>query len=160
MRRFITLAAAVAALLLPVTGGAKDYPGRAEQCEPIRKEVERLLAQVGASPAYFYLMVAESHCNGDAVSKAGAVGYWQLMPRTARKYGCNNPRDLECATLAAGRYLVHLEEKCGADEAIFCWHDGGSNYLRKGRTPTKGAAALRWQFRYLQRTDTRRRNDD
>lgn len=153
------IAAAMAAIILaaaPVTATAKDYGHYADQCEPIRDEVERLLGQVGANPAYFFLLVAESHCDGDAVSKAGAVGYWQLMPRTARKYGCGNPRDLECATLAAGRYLVHLEQKCGEDEAVYCWHDGGTNYLRKGRKPTKGAAGLRWQFRHMAATDTRK----
>ena len=151
-QKFLILAATLAALFLAALASAKDYSGHAAQCEPIREEVERLLGQVGANPIYFYLMVAESHCNGEAVSKAGAVGYWQMMPRTARKYGCGDPYDLECETKAAARYLKHLEEKCGVENVIYCWHDGGSNFLRRGE-PTKGAAGLAWQVRYLMRTD-------
>ena len=131
---------------------AKDYSYYREQCASIRDDVENWLSAAGITPDYFYLLVAESHCKGDAVSKAGAVGYWQMMPRTARKYGCSDPYDLECQTRAAARYLKHLEEKCGVENVIYCWHDGGSNYLRKGK-PSSGAAGLLWQFKYLMRTD-------
>lgn len=131
---------------------AKDYSAYREQCAPIRDDVENWLSAAGITPDYFYLLVAESHCRGDRVSKAGAVGYWQMMPRTARKYGCDDPYDLECETHAAARYLRHLEEKCGVENAIYCWHDGGSNFLRRG-APSKGAAGLLWQYRYLMRTD-------
>ena len=132
--------------------GAKDYSRYREACAPIRDDVENWLTAAGISPDYFYLLVAESHCDGTLKSKAGAVGYWQMMPRTARKYGCDDPYDLECETKAAARYLKHLEEKCGVENVIYCWHDGGSNFLRRGE-PTKGAAGLAWQFRYLMRTD-------
>lgn len=133
---------------------AKDYSDYREQCAPIRDDVENYLSAAGISPDYFYLLVAESHCKGDAVSKAGAVGYWQMMPRTARKYGCNDPFDLECESRAAARYLKHLEEKCGVENVIYCWHDGGTNFLKKnGKVPTKGAAGLAWQVRHLMNTD-------
>ena len=33
------------------------------------------------------LMLLESACNGNAVSKAGAVGYWQIMDVVAKEYG-------------------------------------------------------------------------
>ena len=131
---------------------AKDYAAYREQCAPIRDDVENWLSAEGITPDYFYLLVAESHCRGDRTSKAGAVGYWQMMPATARKYGCGDPYDLECETHAAAKYLRHLEQKCGVENAIYCWHDGGSNFLRRG-APSKGAAGLLWQFRYLMRTD-------
>lgn len=131
---------------------AKDYSAYREQCAPIRDDVENWLSAEGITPDYWYLLVAESHCRGDAVSLAGAVGYWQMMPATARKYGCGDPYDLECETHAAARYLRHLEQKCGVENVIYCWHDGGSNFLRRGE-PTRGAKGLLWQYRYLMRTD-------
>lgn len=149
------LIALAAWLALAGECAAKDYSHYAPECEPIRDTVERLLIQAGASPDYFFLLVAESHCRADRVSKAGAVGVWQMMPRTARKYGCADPYDLECETLAAGKYLAHLEVKCGKENAVYCWHDGGTNFLRKGK-PSQGAAGLRWQFRHMLKTDTRR----
>lgn len=132
---------------------AKDYSAYREECSVIRDDVENWLSAEGITPDYFYLLVAESHCRGDKVSKAGAVGYWQMMPATARKYGCDNPLDLECQTHAAARYLKRLEVKCGVENAILCWHDGGSNFLRNGKKATKGARGLLWQYKYLMRTD-------
>lgn len=130
---------------------AKDYSAYRDECAPIRHDVENILSAVGINPDYFYLLVAESHCQ-NKTSKAGAKGMWQMMPATARKYGCDDPEDLECETWAAAKYLKHLEEKCGEENVIYCWHDGGSNFLRKGEA-TQAAKGLRWQFYHLQRTD-------
>lgn len=150
------LSVTLAAVLTTVASGlaiAKDYPAYREACSVIRDDVENWLTAEGITPDYFYLLVAESHCQGDRVSKAGAVGYWQMMPATARKYGCDNPLDLECQTHAAARYIRHLEKKCGVENAILCWHDGGTNFLRNGKKATKGARGLLWQYRHLMRTD-------
>lgn len=51
---------------------AGEYREYAPTCEPIREQVERVLADVGASLDYYYLLVAESHCNSGRVSSAGA----------------------------------------------------------------------------------------
>lgn len=153
MRTLLAMMAALLALATAATAAmAKDYSHYREQCAEIRDDVENWLTAEGITPDYFYLLVAESHCK-DRRSKAGAVGYWQMMPATARKYGCDNPHDLECETRAAARYLHRLEEKCGVENAILCWHDGGSNFLRHGKKATKGARGLLWQYKYLMRTD-------
>jgi len=58
-----------------------------------------------------YLAVIESALNNNAVSKAGAVGPWQLMETTARMMGLNVSRrtderkDIAKSTLAATKYL-------------------------------------------------------
>jgi len=132
---------------------AKDYLYYKDICSSIRDDVENMLSAEGITPDYFYLLVAESHCKGDKVSKAGAVGYWQMMPRTARKYGCDDPTDLVCETKAAAKYLKHLEEKCGTENVIYCWHDGGSNFIKNGKVPSKAAKGLKWQFKHLMDTD-------
>jgi hypothetical protein len=144
---------ALVLLLIPTFSYAKDYSYYSEQCEPLRSEVVHILQSYDISTDYYYLMVAESHCQ-IKTSKAGAKGYWQMMPRTARKYGCDNPENLTCATHAAAKYLKHLEEKCGKDNVVFCWHDGGTNFLKKqNKKPSQGAKGLNWQFHHLIKTD-------
>lgn len=155
MKTWIFLFVTLAALLLAAHVTAKPpkgYDEYREECAMIRDDVEDWLSAEGITPDYFYLLVAESHCHGDRRSKAGAVGYWQMMPATARKYGCSDPFDLECETRAAARYLRRLEKKCGIENVVYCWHDGGSNFLRRGE-PSQGAKGLAWQVRHLMRTD-------
>ena len=152
MRTLLAMMAALFALTAAAAAVAKDYSHYRERCAEIRDDVEDWLTAEGITPDYFYLLVAESHCR-DKRSKAGAVGYWQMMPATARKYGCDSPHDLECETRAAARYLHRLEEKCGVENAIYCWHDGGSNFLRRGKKPSQAARGLAWQVKHLMRTD-------
>jgi membrane-bound lytic murein transglycosylase D len=61
-----------------------------------------------------YLCMVESGGNPNAVSRAGAVGLWQFMPFTGRKYGLtqntwlDERRDPFKATSAAADYLLQL----------------------------------------------------
>ena len=88
---------------------ANDYGEWLDRCEAHRASVERILTEEDISTDYYYLMVAESKCTPDAESDKGAQGPWQLMPATARHYGCDDPHDIECATRAAAGYIRHLE---------------------------------------------------
>ncbi len=60
------------------------------------------------------MVVVESHINPHAVSHCGAMGLWQLMPETARRYGLvvnahqDDRKDPRKATEAALRYLTYL----------------------------------------------------
>lgn len=64
-----------------------------------------------------YLAVAESALRPHAGSAKGAVGFWQMMPETARKYGLtvnayiDERRNLHLSTPAAIRYLQYLYAK-------------------------------------------------
>lgn len=131
---------------------AKDYSYYADHCEPIRIKVQEILEEVGVSKDYFFLLVAESHCE-DKTSKAGARGVWQMMPATARSFGCDELNDIVCLTYAAANYLKHLELKCKKEDVIYCWHDGGTNFLKKrNRVPTAGAKGLKKQFNYFKKS--------
>ena len=110
-----------------------DTDGRLERCEPYRATVERLLRENGVSEDYYYLMVAESGCR-DAESSKGALGFWQMMPATGRAHGCDDLRDLECATKAAASYIRHLSQKFHGDDIIAAYNMGGHNYARIGMT--------------------------
>jgi hypothetical protein len=77
-----------------------------------------VLDSMGIPEDFKYLMVAESNLS-NAVSPAGAVGFWQLVRGTAEEYGLevNSEVDeryhLEKSTMAAGRYLLESFEKYG-----------------------------------------------
>lgn len=133
------------AVTAPAIAYPADYSRYAEACEPYREAIERTLAEYGVPAQYFYLMAAESHCDPEAVSSAAAVGIWQMMPRTAERFGCDNPLDVACETRAAAAYLAHLLDECGEADAVYCWHDGGHNFRRK-KTPSPGARALQRVF--------------
>lgn len=73
------------------------------------------LQQRGMPEDIRFLPIVESALRPDAGSSKGAVGLWQLMPATARKYGLrvdaqiDERRDLMLATRAALDYLQDLQ---------------------------------------------------
>ena len=80
---------------------------------------ERLKAN-GVPDDFKYLCIAESNMQSWAVSKSGAVGYWQFLNGTAPGYGLqvsggiDQRKDLERATDAACRYLKQAYGKFGS----------------------------------------------
>lgn len=80
----------------------------------IRPKMEEIFLSSGLPKDLVYLSLVESGGNPNAISSAGATGYWQFMSGTARRYGLRiNPwiderRDLEKSTVAAAEYLKHL----------------------------------------------------
>ena len=79
---------------------------------------ERLKAN-GVPDDFKYLCIAESNMQSWALSKAGAVGYWQFMSNTAPGYGLetnsqvDQRQDLERSTDAACKYLKQAYAKFG-----------------------------------------------
>ncbi|MBS0579513.1 MAG: transglycosylase SLT domain-containing protein [Proteobacteria bacterium] len=57
------------------------------------------------------VIVAESACDPEAISKRGARGLMQLMPETARQYGVRNAFDPEQNIHAGSRYLRELSDR-------------------------------------------------
>jgi hypothetical protein len=76
--------------------------------------VEQMLAENGLPDDLKYLAVAESALRIHAGSSKGAMGVWQMMPQTARKYGLevsrrfDERRNIYLATPAAIAYLKDL----------------------------------------------------
>lgn len=64
--------------------------------------IEPILAKYGIPDDFKYLCVAESTLS-NAVSPAGAVGFWQFMERTAKEFGLEINKDVDM------RYNVELE---------------------------------------------------
>lgn len=76
--------------------------------------MEGILAKHGLPTELKYLSVIESELKSNALSWAGAVGPWQLMPATARNLGLrvgrgkDERKDYAKSTHAAARYLTQL----------------------------------------------------
>lgn len=72
--------------------------------------IEPILKAQGVPNDFKYLAVVESHLS-NIVSPAGAAGFWQLMPLSAKNYGlqvdeCIDERfDIEKSTLAACKHI-------------------------------------------------------
>ena len=91
-----------------------------------------------------YLAVIESGLNPTISSHVGARGLWQLMPKTARKYGLviDDYVDERCdphkSTDAAFQHLAHLYDDFGNWElAIAAYNCGGGRVrkaIRKGKS--------------------------
>lgn len=135
---------------------ASDYDAWIAACAPYRPQVEAILAAEGLSLDYYYLMIAESRCTPEAISNAGAVGYWQLMPATARHYGCSDPHEIKCATKAAAGYLASLSARFEGnfDRVIMAYNQGGHNLRRNG--PTAEARSLLRRVKAIMRLDKSR----
>lgn len=90
---------------------------RADSFFPI---IEPILARHHIPSDFKYLPLVESALNGLAVSPKGAVGYWQLMPDTARELGLvirpgyDERHSLIKSTNAACRYLTYLHNRLGS----------------------------------------------
>lgn len=81
--------------------------------------IEPILKEEGIPDDFKYLAVAESALT-NAVSPAGAKGFWQLMPATARELGMevndnvDERYDIEMSTRAACKYLKESKKNFGS----------------------------------------------
>ncbi len=89
---------------------------RANKYFPI---IEPILKKNGVPDDFKYLSVIESGLT-NAVSPAGAKGFWQFMPNTGKEYGLeitntvDERSNLELATEAACKYLLNSKRDLGS----------------------------------------------
>ena len=82
--------------------------------------IEKVLAESGLPEDLKYLAIAESALRRHAGSRKGAMGVWQLMPQTARRYGLtvngrlDERRSFFQSTPAAASYLQELHARFGS----------------------------------------------
>lgn len=99
-------------------------------------EIEALLREEGLPDDVKYVALAES-LFGNVVSPAGAAGFWQLMPATARGAGLiiNNEIDeryhLTKATRVAARYLKVARNKFNSWTSAAAAYNRGMGGLQK-----------------------------
>lgn len=83
------------------------------------------------------LAKAESNFDADAVSKSGAMGVMQLMPKTAESYGITDPLDARSNIMGGARCLSEkLQEFDGnVDLALAAYNAGSGNVRKYGGIP-------------------------
>ncbi len=95
------------------------WPKIAERSRYVRERLVATLRDIDAPLGLQAIPVIESGYNPYALSYAGAMGLWQLMPRTAKGLGVNSDgglngrRNVEISTRAAASYLVSMKERFG-----------------------------------------------
>jgi hypothetical protein len=74
-----------------------------------------ILAKNNIPHEFKVLLALESAFNGNAVSRAGAVGYWQIMDEVAKEYGLKYARNISAAQrkkeIRVARALAKKEHK-------------------------------------------------
>lgn len=131
----------------------QHWPVIAERSRYVRQRVISVLNRLQAPTSLQVVPVVESGYNPYALSYAGAMGLWQLMPRTARVLGIrkekniNGRRDVEISTDAAVRYLLQLYKRFGNwPLALAAYHAGPNAVARSLRKhpwkPSMGLDAM------------------
>jgi membrane-bound lytic murein transglycosylase D len=111
-----------------------------------------------------YLALIESGYSTTAVSRASAVGMWQFISATGRRYGLridnwvDERRDPFKSTDAAARYLADLKDEFGAWYLAAAAYNGGPTRVQRGlrrlnreTNPTEDAFFALSDRRYLVR---------
>lgn len=106
-----------------------------------------------------YLAVIESRLHTSAVSWAGAVGPWQLMPATARVLGLKVNRKVDertnyiKSTHAAAKYLNDLYDQFGDWLLVIAAYNGGAGNVLKAIR--KSGSRNFWDLQYYLPAESR-----
>lgn len=99
--------------------------------------IEQILRQYGLPEDLKYIPFFESGFREDARSPAGAVGLWQFMEGTGRKYGLVINREIDermdfvKSTEAAARFLKSLHEEFGCWALALMAYNGGQYRVKR-----------------------------
>ncbi len=121
--------------------------------------MDRILIEYGLPTQLKYLAVIESQLKPSAVSWAGAVGPWQLMPATARLLGLKVNRRLDerksyrKSTCAAAKYLKDLYTEYGDWLLVIAAYNGGEANVY--RAMKKSHSRNFWDLQYYLPTESR-----
>lgn len=75
--------------------------------------------EAGVDPRFIHAVIRqESRYKNQAVSHAGAQGLMQLMPATAKRFGCDDPHDSVANIKAGTKYLAWLLKRFDGDVTL------------------------------------------
>lgn len=129
-------------------GFFERYSARAGRYAPI---LGKILEEHGLPRDLIFLAMAESGFQNKAKSWARAVGPWQFMPYTGKRFGLgidwyiDERRDPIKATIAASRYLKKLYEEFGSWELAAAAYNAGEGKV--GRAIKRYKTENFWKIR-------------
>jgi soluble lytic murein transglycosylase-like protein len=97
--------------------------------------VNKVARTYGVESALLHAVISvESRYSPKAVSKAGAIGLMQLMPKTAKRYGVTDPLDPLQNLRGGARYLRYLLKKYNNDRnlALAAYNAGEKSVAKYG----------------------------
>jgi membrane-bound lytic murein transglycosylase D len=119
-------------------GGQDENVRRAvERVALLRPTLNPILRQEGVPVDVAALVLVESGGRTMAASPKGALGIWQFMPETARRYGLvttpglDERVDVVKSTRAAARYLRDLYTQFGAWDLAFAAYNSGEHTVER-----------------------------
>ena len=119
-------------------GGQEENVRRAlDRVARVRRVIDPILRQEGVPTAVAALVLVESGGRATALSPKGALGLWQLMPDTARRYGLtvtarqDDRVEIDKATRAAAHYLRDLYAEFGDWQLAFAAYNSGEQTVRR-----------------------------
>lgn len=110
------------------------YLARSTRYEKLMK---RVLAENGLPEDLFYIAMIESGFSSSVISHASAVGYWQFIRGTGKRYGLqidklvDDRRDPVLATQAAAEYFKGLYSVFGSWYLAMASYNVGENRVKK-----------------------------
>lgn len=117
-----------------VSPGVAAALRRLDQLRPL---LNPILEHEGVPLEVASVVVVESGSRSSALSPKGALGLWQLMPDTARRYGLtvtstrDDRLDIERSTGAAARYLRDLYQQFGSWPLAFAAYNAGEKAVQR-----------------------------
>ena len=109
-----------------------------ERRDNLRQTIERVSSSLGLDKAWIYAIIhQESSFSEYEVSKKGASGLMQLMPKTASMLGVNNLFNPEENILGGSKYFMELMSQFGNDPdlALSAYNAGPEIVKRNWRIP-------------------------
>ena len=99
--------------------------------------IKSVLAEEGMPEELFYIALIESGLSPTTRSRAGAVGMWQFIKPTAKRYGLrvdwwiDERKDPVKSTRAAGRFFRRLYTRYGSWYMAMAGYNGGEGRIRR-----------------------------
>ena len=123
--------------LAPVAAKEREFVIPADIPTSGDPELDRIIFEAGANqgvdPRFIHAVIwQESKYRADARSHAGAQGLMQLMPATAKRFGCDDPNDPVSNIKAGTKYLGWLLKRfSGNVELALAGYNAGEGSVDK-----------------------------
>ncbi|MEO5685709.1 MAG: transglycosylase SLT domain-containing protein [Chitinophagaceae bacterium] len=143
-----------------VEKNTKDLEDMRGWGKPYFNVMDAILLSYNLPKELKYLAVIESRLHTSAVSWAGAVGPWQLMPATARVLGLKVTRQVDertnyiKSTHAASKYLNDLYDQFGDWLLVIAAYNGGPGNVLKAIRKSGGSHNF-WDLQYYLPAESR-----